>query len=227
MIDGSGVGDRGTANRGIRPDVRAEIGRRRQAAPVPLPSGIVDLYRYGHCRAQVFGSDENFGGPHVGRRVPTKEAMEYLLRIPWGNSVNYRPEHDYGPEHLALLWAIENNFDPRPLNTPNHNGTIDIGPVAINLQEMRAAARGLNPLEFRWITWENRVFGPPQAQGVWRRFDGDIVANLEEGLLIMKRRSEHDPLKGVFLYNRGQRDRQGLIQRLWPQLRAFFDCLSA
>ena len=88
----------------------------------------IDEKTYKECVSKTFGNKKTMAWG--GRRIPPREAINLILSIT-GNT-----KGKYGPEDLAVVWAIETNFYKLPRNKGNKRGakivSVDIGPAQIN-----------------------------------------------------------------------------------------------
>ena len=167
---------------------------------------FIDEKKYKDCVAKTFGNKKTLDWG--GRRIPPREAINLIL------SITKNSKGKYGPEDLAVVWAIETNFYTRPLNKGNKRGanivSVDIGPAQIN-----------------YPTWlgpgtrdslRKTILGTNLKDG--QRFNGEPKANLNFAWKYILPK-----LGGPIGYNPLSKKRATAVKILMPQLKSLFSCM--
>ncbi len=155
---------------------------------------------YERCRRQVFGTRKQLAWG--SRSIPSLSAVDLILEV-----AGARPVGEYGPADLATVWAIEKNFQARPENHENPNGSVDVGPVQINYE---AHSPGMPESQ------KKAIFGTTVGAG--ETFNGSPRANLKYGWRYLLKH-------GHTGYNPGSKKRAAAVAALLPELKRFFSCL--
>ncbi len=168
---------------------------------------VVDEEAYNACKTKVFGERKVMA---LGKNIPSLDIVNLILSITGEGTSQYRPEV------LAVIWAIECNFNKYPPNnTKNSNGSVDIGPAQINYPTW------LGP-EFKSshiIDLRRRVLGTNLKNGI---FNGNPKENLTYAWTTVIPK-----LGGPVTYNSLSKKRPNAVAALEPELKRFFTCLLA
>ena len=163
---------------------------------------------YRDCKAKIFGKETTLGWGN--RKIPPREAVNLILEITGGTT------GQYGPEDLAVVWAIETNFTTNPINEGNVRGgkvvSVDIGPAQINYPTW------LGPGTNAQV--QQKVLGTNLKHG--QAFNGNVKANLGYAWKHILPK-----LGGPVKYNANSTARPAAVAVMKPKLKRFFAALLA
>jgi hypothetical protein len=169
---------------------------------------IISEKTYNECKTKIFGNEKTLGWGN--RSIPSREAVNLIL------DVTGEVKSKYGPEDLAVVWAIETNFLTHPKNEGNTRGgkvvSVDIGPVQINYPQWLGP--GMSAQLRQKVLGTN--LKPNQV------FNGIPRENLNYAWKYILPK-----LGGPVKYNAKSKVRPVAVATLKPKLKSFFDCMLA
>lgn len=167
---------------------------------------VINEETYNQCRKKVFQERNMLVWGNIA--IPSLDVINLILSITGKGTIIY------GPEDLAVVWAIETHFNKRPTNEGNIRGgkvvSVDIGPARINYPTWLGP--GTNAERRR------RVLGTNLDAG--QIFNGDPKENLKYAWEVVIPK-----LGGPVRYNSGSSIRPIAVAKLKPELKSFFTCM--